>query len=258
MEALVNDILSWRWAFLIQLPFIVISATLCWFLIKIPVKESTKPRLSRVDFLGAGLLVVALVMLLLGMNIGGNQLPWSHPFVISSLLLSFITFLVFLYVEDKVATEPIIPVRLVAGTRTVLSACLTNWFSTMASFIFLYYVPLYLQVRGLSPTQAGLRVIPFSTLMSVGSLSAGLFMRATGRYYLAIIVMMAIFVTGAALTSSFNATSPSWTTFVFPAPTGFGYGGKCRSIRVYNEHCTDKSFRNAHNYHRQYDQCSLT
>ena len=165
-------------------------------------------------------------------------------------------FLVFLYLEDKVATEPIIPVRLVAGTRTVLSACLTNWFSTMSSFIFLFYVPLYLQVRGLSPTQAGLRVIPFSALMSVGSLGGGLFMRATGRYYLAIIVMMVTFTSGAALTSSFDATSPSWTTFLFPAPIGLGYGGQYRSIKIIGDHCADQCARPAHNYTCCNDQCN--
>lgn len=220
-----NDALNWRWAFLIQIPFIVLSTILVWFLIKIPVRESTKPPLSRVDFLGASLLVAALVLFLLGLNTGGNQLPWSHPLVVTSLVLAFATFLAFLYVEDRVAPEPVIPVRLVVKTRTVLAACLTNWFGTMAAFLFLYYVPLYLQVRGLSSTQSGFRIIPFAVGTSVGSLGTGVIMRRSGRYYSLNIVVMAIFILGAVLMCTFTLESPMWMTFLYPVPMGFGYGG---------------------------------
>ena len=74
---------GWRWAFLLQVPFIVVSAVLVYFLVDIPVRypyKSVRQATSRVDFLGAGLLVVAVTTLLLGLNTGGNQLPWvSDP-----------------------------------------------------------------------------------------------------------------------------------------------------------------------------------
>ena len=220
-----NDALNWRWAFLIQVPFIVLAGILAWFLIKIPVNQSTKPALSRVDFLGSALLILSLVFLLLGLNTGGNQLPWSHPLIVTSLVLAPTIFIAFLYVEDKVAQEPIIPVRLVARTRTVLAAFFTNWFSTMASFLFLYYIPLYLQVRGSSSTQAGLRVIPFAAGASVGSLGIGVVMKATGKYYVLSAAVMVVYIVGAALACTFQLDSPAWETFVYPVPTGLGYGG---------------------------------
>ena len=220
-----NDVLNWRWAFLIQVPFIVLAGILAWFLIKIPVNDKIKPALSRVDFLGAILIVVSLVLLLLGLNMGGNQLPWSNPLIITSLVLAAVSFVAFLYVEDQVAQEPIIPVRLVGRTRTVLAACFTCWFGTMSSFLFLYYVPLYLQVRGLSSTQAGVRVISYAAGASIGSLGIGLIMRATGKYRLLNIVTMAVFILGPALMSTYQLDSPDWTTFVYLAPAGLGYGG---------------------------------
>ncbi|KAJ6160724.1 hypothetical protein N7470_004120 [Penicillium chermesinum] len=84
----INDTLGWRWAFLIQIPFLAVSTLLVLFKVKIPVKESDKARIKRVDFLGAITLVLTLVTLLVGLNTGGNQLPWTHPIVIASLLLS--------------------------------------------------------------------------------------------------------------------------------------------------------------------------
>ncbi len=221
-----SDRLSWRWAFLLQVPFIAISAVMVFFLVDIPVNPSTKPALSRIDFLGSGLLVVSLVLLLAGLNTGGNQLPWDHPIIVSSLVLSFITLGIFMYVEiqPRWVPEPVLPVMLIARTRTVLSACLANWFATMSAFLAIYYVPLYLQIRGLSATAAGLRIVPLAAAMSLGSLSSGFLMRATGRYYLQLVGVMIVFVVGAALNCTFQLDTPQWETFVFPMPLGFAYG----------------------------------
>jgi MFS family permease len=116
-----------------------------------------------------------------------------------------------------------IPVRL-AATRTVLAACLANWFSTMAVFLALYYVPFYLQVRGLSSTQAGLRLIPVAVATSVGSLGVGFVMRRTGKYYFLNAIMMALLVLGSALPCTFQLNTPTWATYVYMVPEGLGYG----------------------------------
>lgn len=219
-----NDWIGWRWAFLIQVPFVCVSGTLVFFLVKIPVKEHNKSALKRIDFLGAALLVTSLILLLLGLNSGGNQFPWSHPFILTVLPLSFVVFLGFIYVEDRVATEPIIPVRLILR-RTVLSACLTNWFGTMSVFLALYYIPLYLQVRGFSAFDSGLRLIPYAASLSVGSLSTGFIMRKTGRYYLLSCVLMTLLVAGSALYITFDLNTPNWATYLYGIPAGIGYGG---------------------------------
>jgi len=220
------DKLSWRWAFLLQVPFILVSTVMVYFLIDIPVNPSTKPALARIDFLGSGTLVTSLVLLLLGLNTGGNQLPWSHPLIITSLVLATATLALFFYLEStpRWVPEPIIPVSLIIRTRTVLAACLANWFSTMTAFLALYYVPLYLQIRGLSSTAAGLRVIPFALATSVGSLGCGYIMRASGRYYTLNAVLMAVFILGAALLCTFQLATPSYATFVYVTPLGLGYG----------------------------------
>lgn len=136
LGGLINDTWGWRWAFLVQVPFIVISGCVVFFTVNIPVKETFKSRLKRVDFLGSISLVITLVLLLLGLNSGGNLVPWNHPLVSASLALAGISLCVFIYVEDRIASEPIIPVRLLLD-RTVAAGCLTNWFGTMAYFAFL-------------------------------------------------------------------------------------------------------------------------
>lgn len=138
-----HDVWSWRIAFYVQVPAVLLAAVIVFFRVDIPVKVTDKNRLKRVDFLGAFTLVAALVLLLLALNSGGNIVPWNHPLVYVSLPLAALSLAAFVYVEDKVASEPVIPVRLLLN-RTVASACLTNWFASMALFSYMYYGPVIL------------------------------------------------------------------------------------------------------------------
>ncbi|KAJ5168588.1 uncharacterized protein N7482_004182 [Penicillium canariense] len=219
----INDTLGWRWAFLLQIPFLVISCILVILKVNIPVKVTDKSRIKRVDFLGAITLVLTLVTLLLGLNTGGNQVPWTHPIVLVSLPLSAMFLGLFIYVEARVATEPVIPVKLLLD-RTVASACLTNWFTTMAIFGLLFYLPVYFQVQGLSATAAGARLIPQAIGTSIGSLGSGFVMRSTGRYKILNYTAMALQVTSAALICTLNLATPAWLPFLYFFLGGVAYG----------------------------------
>ncbi|KAJ6072813.1 hypothetical protein N7467_010898 [Penicillium canescens] len=219
----INDTLGWRWAFLLQVPFLVVSCILVAVKVNIPVKESDTARIKRVDFLGAITLVLTLVSLLLGLNTGGNQVPWTHPLVLTSLVMSAVFLGIFIYVEAEVASEPVIPVRLLLN-RTVAAACLTNWFTTMSVFGLLFYLPVYFQVQGLSATAAGVRLIPQAIGTSIGSLGSGLTMRASGRYKLLNYVAMALQVISAGLICTMNLSTPIGLPFVYFFLGGASYG----------------------------------
>lgn len=222
---LVNDSLGWRWAFLIQVPFIVVSGILVAFLVKVPVKESDPwGRLKRIDFLGAITLALTLVTLLLGLNTGGNQVPWTHPLVLTSLPLSAVFLGLFIYVEANIASEPVIPVHLLLN-RTVLSACLTNWFVTMTVFGLLYYMPLYFQVQGSSATGAGARLIPQALGVSIGSMGTGVIMRATGRYKALNYISVGFLLLAGILNCTLSLTTPVWLPLIYIFFGGIAYGG---------------------------------
>ncbi|KAJ5826128.1 hypothetical protein N7474_003266 [Penicillium riverlandense] len=219
----INDTIGWRWAFLLQIPFLVVSCILVAWKLDVPVKESDTARIKRVDFLGAVTLVITLVTLLLGLNTGGNQVPWTHPVVLTSLPLSAVFLGIFIYIEAKVASEPIIPVRLLLD-RTVLAACLINWFLTMTVFGLLFYLPLFFQVQGLSATAAGVRLAPQAMGTSIGSLGSGFIMRASGRYKSLNYVALSLQVVSTALICTLNLSTPAWLPFVYFFLLGTAYG----------------------------------
>lgn len=219
----INDTWGWRLAFLVQVPFIIVSGTLVACLVNIPSKKSERSKLSRVDFMGSFTLVITLVLLLLGLNSGGNIVPWNHPLVYISLPLSLVSLLGFVYVELYRASEPIIPVRLLAN-RTVFAACLANWFGTMTIFMLIFYIPLYYQVRGESTTASGMRLIPQSIGSSIGSLGSGIIMNRTGKYKAVSVITMAMLVLGTGSLAALDSTSPDWSSYIYLTLTGTGYG----------------------------------
>ncbi|GJC93676.1 major facilitator superfamily transporter [Colletotrichum higginsianum] len=212
---LINDhtAMGWRLAFLVQVPPVLLSAVLVAVLVKVPPKASDKSYLARIDFFGVFLTISFLVLLLLGLNAGGNLVPWSHPLPLTTIPLSIVAFVAFLVWETKVK-QPIIPVRLLYN-RTILAACLTNLLCTMVMMMAMFYVPLYLQVNGLSATQAGLRIL---------TSPAGYIMKRTGKYVVPGICALILFNTGIIILTQFNEETPAWVNYVVFFLVGGGYG----------------------------------
>jgi MFS family permease len=123
----ISDTSSWGWrlVFLIQVPVVAASGLLVWYLVDVPPKTSSKSVLARIDFGGSFLTVGFLVLLLLGLNAGGNVVPWTDPLVLTTIPLGIVMLVVLVWWESR-AKQPIIPVRLLLD-RTVLTACITNF-----------------------------------------------------------------------------------------------------------------------------------
>jgi MFS family permease len=114
--------MGWRMAFLIQVPIVVVSGIVVWWLVDVPPRVSNRSLVSRIDFGGAILTVGFLVLLLLGLNAGGNVVPWSDPLVWTTIPLGCVLLVVLVWWEAG-AQQPIIPVKLVLH-RTVFAACM--------------------------------------------------------------------------------------------------------------------------------------
>ncbi|KAK3299420.1 major facilitator superfamily domain-containing protein [Chaetomium fimeti] len=221
----INDTSSWGWrlAFLIQVPVIAVSGLLVWYLVDVPPKVSNKSLLARIDYPGSFLTVGFLVLVLLGLNAGGNVLPWTHPLVLTTIPLGAAMLVALIWWESR-AKQPIIPVRLLLD-RTVLNACVTSFLSTMVTMMIMYYLPLYLQVLGYSATQAGIRILSSSLGVSVSSVGCGLIMKKTGRYVGLGIATLLVSTTAMSLTATLDEKAPNWVPFVAMALLGVGYGG---------------------------------
>ncbi|KAJ6119875.1 Major facilitator superfamily domain general substrate transporter [Penicillium sp. IBT 18751x] len=177
----VNDAFGWRWVFIGIAPFSLISCVLvAVFLPKGTEREQGLfEMLRRVDFAGCVTLVASLVLLLIELNHEGDRIVTTQALITISLGAGL--FVLFLLIEWRWAKEPIIPLSLFRR-RTVVATCLTAWFMSSSLYILLYYVPLYFQMLGYTPTQVGFRILPYSMGAGLGSFLIGLIIRVTGKY----------------------------------------------------------------------------
>ncbi|KAB5575515.1 major facilitator superfamily domain-containing protein [Coniochaeta sp. 2T2.1] len=222
----INDTSSygWRLAFLIQVPVVIVSAVLVFFLVKVPPKVSNKSLVSRIDFTGAFLIIAFLVTLLLGLNAGGNLVPWTHPLVLTTIPVSVVLLVTLVWWEADRAAQPIIPVRLLAD-RTVLAACVTNLVCTMVVMMAIFYVPLYMQVLGYSATQAALRILASPLGVCFFSVGSGYVMKKTGRYVGLGIAVVAMQLSGVVVLTLLDEHTSPWLPFLGMMLNGGGYGG---------------------------------
>ena len=220
----INSLWGWRMAFLFQVPLVVVGAIMVVFTVSIPVRPSEKSAFKRVDYLGSVVLTFSLVLFLLGVNSGGNILPWTHPLVLTFLPLSGALLAIFIFAEKKIASEPIIPIGLLID-RTVSASCLSFWFTFMAFYGIVYYMPVYLQLLGNSPTSAGLRFTSSSAGTAIGAFAAGTMMRAMGNYLYLNWANHVLLVLGAALMVRLRFDTSPWYPFACLGVFGLGFGG---------------------------------
>lgn len=114
-----------------------------------------------------------------------------HPLALGLSLLSLAAFL---FVEYRVAADPIIPLQ-VLSSRGVLLSCLAQLGLMTARWTLLFYTPiLMLAVRGAAPTSAGSVLIPTNTGFGIGGLLAGiLHIRRAGSFWLPTVLVTAVF-----------------------------------------------------------------
>ncbi|UUU28155.1 MFS transporter [Streptomyces sp. DSM 40750] len=150
LGGLLTDLLSWRWAFFVNVPValavLVIAPTV--------IKESRIQERPKLDVPGAVTVTLGLLAVVLGLTRAGEH-GWGSPAALLPLAAGALLLVVFHAVERR-AAAPLVPVE-VLGKRSVAwgNAVGLIAFLTETSLVFL--LTLYLQeVLGFSPLAAGL------------------------------------------------------------------------------------------------------
>ncbi|KAK9490442.1 major facilitator superfamily domain-containing protein [Lipomyces doorenjongii] len=221
---ILTETVGWRWTFAMQGPIIFTSILAIQLNLELPSTKYDGSKFKRIDFLGSFTLVAGLCLFLIGVSVGGSYLPWSSPFVLIPLCLSFIVLALFVYVELYIANEPVIPLGLLKN-RTVAGSAFTSWFATMVYFTNIFYTAIYMiAVQGASPTKSGSSLMPQFIGSALGSLVCGYYMRMTGRYKPMSVLAMIALVGGSLLLCTIGVdTNPNVVSIYLFFP-GFGGG----------------------------------
>ncbi|KAJ5581312.1 hypothetical protein N7450_007613 [Penicillium hetheringtonii] len=229
------DSIGWRWCFLIQIPVSMMVLVLGYFVLKFPAKEehghehqSTDQQKRgiwhKIDLSGACLLVLALSTQLVGLSLGGNELPWMNGWVILSLVVSVVFLALFIFVEANTKAVPLIPLKMLRGLLPV-STQIANVCVGMSAYAFLFTIPLLFQVILLdSPTKAGARLVIPSLATPLGGLISGIVMSRWGRLAYLVRIGAGLMFIGNLLVTLLRFDDSQWKYFAYIIPANLGQG----------------------------------
>jgi EmrB/QacA subfamily drug resistance transporter len=172
-----TDTVGWRWVFFINLPLGAIAVAFIF---------AHMPRLhsgltSKVDWLGALLLVLATVPLLLTLRADRPLDAWLSPSVLGMLALSLVSLVLFIAVERK-NPDAIIPFALF-DNRVFVLLCLTSVCTGAGFFSALLFLSAFaVNALGATAREAGMAMIPLTFAIVLTSFLSARIVSRTGRY----------------------------------------------------------------------------
>lgn len=202
----------WRLIFFINLPLGLLSIVALHY--KVP--ESKESESSKVDWIGA----IVLVLSLSALTFGFLEMPeWGagHPLVIISLVVGLISMVAFVIIEKRVG-EPMIPLTLFQN-KTFSGVNLLSFFLYAGMGGIMLFLSLnIIQIQGYSQLQAGLTFLPFSFVMVIAARKMG---GLTSKYGARRFLIIGPTLTGLgmvflSLIGKTSGPSEYWTTFFPP------------------------------------------
>ncbi len=208
----------WGSVFLINVPIVIIGVI--GILALVP--ESRNPNPGRLDPVGLLMSITGLLLLVYGIQHGGDTQEWLSPSVGGSITAGLLILALFLWLElrsDHPSLDTsLFKIRSFSISLTVVS--LTFAAMTGSLLFFAFYMQL---VRGYSPLQAGAFTLP----VAVGQLlaaprSAKMVERFGARRVIGFGLSLTALVFGSILL--FKPESPGWVLLVVWLILGFGLG----------------------------------
>jgi EmrB/QacA subfamily drug resistance transporter len=213
------DHLSWRWIFYVNLPIGIAAFAVLQVVLHAP---SQRVR-HTIDYLGMGLLAGGLTAIVLYTSLGGTTYAWWSTEMLI-LLAASIAMAVGFVLAEHYASEPLVPLRLFRD-RVFSVASALGFIVGVALFGSVTYLPLYLQVvRGSSPTESGLQMLPLMAGVLLASIGSGQLITRHGRYKVFPLVGTALMVGGMFLLSRLAVGTSLLLVDLYMLVVGFGLG----------------------------------
>lgn len=213
-----TDDLSWRWAFLINLPVGAVALLLAARVLPNAARAAT----ARIDYAGATLLASIATALVMVTSFG-ERWGWGSP-RIAGLIFAAVALSALLVPVERHASAPILPPAMLRS-RTVVLGSLIGFVANVAMFSVLIYLPTYLQVvHGVSATLSGVHLLPLVGGLVVTQTLAGRQTARPDRVGVILIAGMALNVVGLLLLATIGAGTSTLVLSAYFLVTGAGIG----------------------------------
>ena len=210
---------GWRWIFWINVPLGAATLVVIARALRLPARHIPQ----RIDWGGAVALILGLVPLLIVAE-QGRTWGWGSAGAITCYVIGVAGIAGFCAIEMRMGSAALIPFRLFRSSNFATGSVL-SFILGIGMFGGILTLPLYLQlVKGASPTQSGLLMLPLVAGLMGSSLAAGQFTSRTGKYRWLPVVGTGIMVVGLLLLHGVGADTSLAVTDVFMFVFGAGLG----------------------------------
>ena len=218
---------GWRWVFLVNVPIALAALVVVSKVLNLPhvrVKQ-------RVDFLGAGALALGLVPLLVVAE-QGREWGWGSPTSLAMYAVGLIGVVLFILQERRMGDAALLPLRLFS--RPVFRvATMVTVIQGIGMFGAMMSLPLYLQiVKGASPTQAGLQMLPLTLGIMVASLGSGALISRTGRYKAFAVTGLGLMAAALFGLATIGVDTPLGVVMAIAFVMGLGLGSSMQTLQL--------------------------
>lgn len=104
LGGLLVQFVSWRYVFWINIPLGLLSMIALWLFLH----EKIEKKKREIDYLGAGLLTIAICALMVVLVQGGTSWSWMSKQVLALITICMVSFAFFIW-QEKRASEPVMP-----------------------------------------------------------------------------------------------------------------------------------------------------
>jgi EmrB/QacA subfamily drug resistance transporter len=170
----VTEALDWHWIFWLNVPIGLLATALSSRLL-----PESRGAAQRLDLLGVALVTGGVVALVWSL-VRANDVGWSSPQIVGTLVAGGVLLLAFVWWQRR-AQAPLVPMGLFRSRAFTLGN-LTTFLMSGATFAAAFLVTQEFQfARGYSPLSTGLRLLPFFGTPMVISPLAGAVSDRIGR-----------------------------------------------------------------------------
>ncbi|KAJ1719364.1 hypothetical protein LPJ61_006321, partial [Coemansia biformis] len=245
LGGLFADRMSWRAAFVADMIMGVVTVVYLALVLRLPrvaTAQTWKEGLRSLDYAGIVAIVASISLIIVGLNVGGTILRWASPATIGCLAGGCVLLGVFVAIELRVASVPLVPMWLFA-IRNLVIAFLVTFLCGMTMFSIVFYIPVYFTaVFGVTSIKAGLLVLPFGVALSISSFASGYFMSTPGMYRILLQVGPAIMAVGVLLMAIFSGRASQGAFAALLLVPGLGMGNVIVSNVIAAQACTEARF----------------
>ncbi|KAJ5097754.1 MFS transporter [Penicillium angulare] len=230
---------SWRWCFYVNLPVGAVAIPLIILFLPSQGQRSQLQNgfwdtIGQFDPIGTILFVGSIICLLIALQWGGSEYPWSDARMIALLTVFGVLIIAWGVAQWRMGDDATVPFRILRQ-RSVAFATFYIFFGSASFILLIYYLPIWFQaIKGDSANQSGIHSLPTVLSVVVFAITGGISVTIVGYYTPFMIAGSMIMAIGAGLLLLFrvHTSLAMWLGFQIVFGAGAGIGLELPNIAV--------------------------